>query len=344
LRALWYVRHGLPARPGKPVTASNSLPGLAIVVVNYGSHALLEKNLLAVAGHTPDAKIVVVDSFSSVFERQQVREQAKEYGWELLTPEENVGFGKGVNLGVAHAASLGFRTFLLINPDATVDHTSLATLRDTAAANPMTLISPTIVRPDGSPWFAGSDLYMDTGRTASVRRRDPRRMLRTEPWLSGACLIVTQPLWELVGGFDEEFFLYWEDIDLSHRVMQAGGQLAVLPQAHAVHDEGGTHADPARPGGDRGKSPTYYYFNIRNRLLFGARHLEEADLKRWRATAIPAAYEILLRGGRRQFLRPVGPVTAAIRGTRDGLRISGDKRRRRASAWGEGVTHGSYQK
>lgn len=318
------------------MTAGNSPSALAIVVVNYGSHLLLEKNLLVIAEHTPDAKIVVVDNFSSFGERVAVGQQAKQYGWELLTPNNNVGFGKGVNLGVAYAAAvLNCGSFLLINPDAVIGQASLATMREAAAANPMTLISPMVVRPDGSSWFSGSDLYLDTGRTASTRHRDPRAPQRTQPWLSGACLLVTQLLWDFVGGFDEEYFLYWEDVDLSHRVVQAGGQLAVMTDAYAVHDEGGTQVHGGGPGGSRAKSTTYYYFNIRNRLLFGARHLQEEDLKRWRATAIPAAYEILLRGGRRQFLRPIAPISAAIRGIRDGRRISADEQQRRNQLGGK---------
>jgi GT2 family glycosyltransferase len=306
------------------------LPRLAIIVVNYGSHKLLEKNLVAVAGHTASARIVVVDSYSSAQERRDVEELTVKFGWELLTPDTNVGFGRGANIGVQHACGLGAECFLLLNPDAVLDKESLNLLWEAVADRPHTLFSPTVLRPDGSVWFNGADLYLDTGLTASAGRRGMNGMARTEPWLSGACLMASRDLWELVGGFDEEYFLYWEDVDISHRVRQAGGALAVLTHAHAVHDEGGTQRRGRQELGSVAKSSTYYYFNIRNRLLYGARHLDNSDLARWTVTTLWASCEILLRGGRRQFIRPRAPVSAALLGIRDGLRVAAKERRRRA--------------
>ena len=164
---------------------------------------------------------------------------------------------------------------------------------------------------------------------------------RAVPWLSGACLLVSRELWGRVGGFDEDYFLYWEDVDLSVRVSRAGGRLVVERTATAVHDEGGTQrldvpGDPLDVGSSRsgvasrGKSEAYYYYNIRNRLLFAAKHLEPRDRRRWTRTSYAGAKQILLRGGRRQFLRPVKPMRAAIRGSLDGVKAlrcrgSGDR-------------------
>ncbi len=124
-------------------------------------------------------------------------------------------------------------------------------------------------------------------------------------------------LWEALGGFDERYFLYWEDVDLSWRARGLGAQLLVVRDAVAVHDEGGTQ----QPSHQRERSASYYYFNIRNRLLFAALHLDAAARRRWRQTALGAAYDIVARGGRRQLLRSRAPWQAAMRGTRDGLRL-----------------------
>ena len=94
----------------------------------------------------------------------------------------------------------------------------------------------------------------------------------------------------------------------------------MAPDAVAVHAEGGTqqsgdeHASPAKSNG-------YYYYNIRNRMLFAARNLSTDDLLAWRRTARAVAWEILLQGGRRQFLRSLRPFAAAARALRDGRRI-----------------------
>jgi GT2 family glycosyltransferase len=225
-----------------------------------------------------------------------------------------------MNLGVDRAGELGASAFLLLNPDATIRADQVRTLLARVAAEPLTLVSPRVVRPDGSTWFDGADLYLSDGRIRSSRRRDQASAARIEPWLSGACLMVTERLWRMVGGFSDEYFLYWEDVDLSHRVALAGGVIEVCAGALAVHAEGGTQGEGHSESGTA-KSATYYYYNIRNRLLFAARHLPADDLRRWRRVAIPVAYEVLLQGGRRQFLRSLRPVLAAVRGIRDGRRI-----------------------
>lgn len=128
--------------------------------------------------------------------------------------------------------------------------------------------------------------------------------------------MVGRELWEELGGFDEEYFLYWEDVDLSVRATRIGAALIVETGATAVHDEGGTQH------GHEQKSDLYYYFNIRNRLLFAARNLPPADIRRWLRSTPAESWQILLRGGRRQFLRRTGPWRAALRGTRDGRRYA----------------------
>lgn len=312
----------------RPVTSSSppASDRLAIVVVNYRSHALLEANLAPLARAVPEAGVVVVDNYSSPAERAAIDEQARRHGWDAVLSEHNAGFGAGMNVGVRRALDLGADAVLLLNPDATTDAASLRLLHRRVLENPMTLVAPLIRTGEGAVWFDGVDLCLDDGRMRSSRRRDPEHVDRVEPWLTGACLMVSAHLWERLGGFDESFFLYWEDVDLSHRVRLAGGDLLVERGALAVHDEGATHdKDPGR-GDGRARSSTYYYFNIRNRLLYAAKHLDARDQRRWIRTAVPAAAAILLQGGRRQFLRPVAPLSAAWRGTRDGLRAVRDAR------------------
>jgi GT2 family glycosyltransferase len=290
-------------------------PTLAVVVVNFGSHALLEENLGPLGRFDPPPTVVVVDNPSTAAERFAVTEQADRHGWTLVSPDSNLGFGEGMNVGVARAMELGAQAFLLLNPDATIDEASTALLLDRVLAEPMTLVAPVVANPDGSIWSAGVDLYLDSGQMRATSRRPADA--RVVPWLTGACLMVSRRLWTALDGFADGYFLYWEDVDFSLRVVAAGGNLAVETSARAVHAQGGTQD----AGHGRGRSATYYYFNTRNRMLFAARHLEAADRRRWARSAVPAAWEILMRGGRRQLLRPGRPVLAVLRGTVAGLRM-----------------------
>jgi GT2 family glycosyltransferase len=296
---------------------------LGVVVVNYGSSGLIESNLAPLAATLPGATIVVVDNFTTTAERDAVEALARRRGWRSVLNSVNLGFGGGNNLGVADAREAGATRFMLLNPDASITADAVGKLLTRVDEDELTLVSPRVLRPDGSEWFAGSDLYLDDGRIRSARRRPEHAGASREEWLSGACLLVSEELWSRVAGFDERFFLYWEDVDLSHRVLQAGGSLEVVAEASAVHAEGGTqgvgHDSRGQP-----KSTRYYYFNIRNRLLFAALHLDESAVRRWRRLAVPVAWEVLLQGGRRQFLRSPKVIVAGIRGVVDGLALARD--------------------
>jgi N-acetylglucosaminyl-diphospho-decaprenol L-rhamnosyltransferase len=288
-----------------------------VVVVSYGSHALLTGTLAATLATDPSARAVVVDNYTTDDERQALVRLAEQHGWAVELPSTNLGFGAGMNLGVARALADGATRVLLLNPDAVVQPGGLAALGAALDADPMALASPVVVRPDGSPFASGTtDLSLRDGTMRATRRRPPGSTEPVVEWLSGACLALTDRLWTAVGGFDDRYFLYWEDVDLSLRVQRAGGSLAVVEEARAVHDEGATHDDATA---SRAKSPTYYYFNIRNRLLFAAVHLDARTVRRWVLTAPRAAWAVLLQGGRRQLVSGVAPWRSAVRGTWDGL-------------------------
>lgn len=304
--------------------------GLAVVVVNYQSHQLLRANLQVLSAELPQAKVVVVDSLSTEEERRAVAALCGSLGWSLVAPDHNPGFGGGMNLGVDRARLLGARHFLLLNPDATMPRSSVEALHAAVIEDPLALCAPVIRTVDGGVWFDGAVVDRWAGRTVATRNYEPSRWGHLS-WLTGACLMISEDLWARTGGFDDDYFLYWEDVDLSVRVTRLGGRLLVVPSATAVHDEGLTHRSAEQSA--RAKSELYYYYNIRNRFLFGASYLGRLEYLRWILLAPWSAWDVLLRGGRRQFLRPIAPLRAALRGTCHGL-VVGSRRRRRSEVPG----------
>ena len=306
----------------------------AVVVVDYGAAHLLELNLLPLSRAMPETIVVVVENRSTDANRRALRDLAEREGWRLVLPDQNLGFGGGMNRGVALALGEGADTVLLLNPDASIEPEAVRMLAVAVRADPELLAAPVVRRPDGSLWSAGSDLYLDDGRIRSRARRPVGAAPRIMPWLSGACLMISAMLWRRVGGFDEEYFLYWEDVDLSARVLDSGGRLEIVEAASAVHAEGGTSGTHADRRSGQAKSSTYYYHSIRNRLLFASRHLATDDLRRWTAVSVRVSWEILLQGGRRQFLTRRTPLVTGLRGLRDGRRIARDELRRRRAGDG----------
>lgn len=299
----------------------------AVVVVSYDSAALLERTLARVAEDSPEARIVVVDNYSTPEAREELVALASARGWEAVLPETNTGFGGGMNLGAARARELGADLLVLLNPDAVIARSDLIRLAARAHADRLALVAPVLKDSTGRIVSDGIVVCLADGSMRSRRSPRPIPPGGTHPWLSGACLALSTDLFEVTGGFDARYFLYWEDVDFSARVLAAGGSLDLARDAVAVHDEGGTHSesqpqDSGQEGSeDRSKSDIYYYYNVRNRLLYAGLHLDRATQRRWVATAGRAAREIVLRGGKRQLLRTRRPLVTAAQATRDGLRL-----------------------
>ena len=171
----------------------------------------------------------------------------------VLVNAVNVGFARGVNQGVA--ATLGSHV-LILNPDCRLAPGALARLREELDRNPSTaIVAPRILNVDGSvQGNARGDPDMMTGifgRTSALRRLFPglavaRRNVVddggtdtvTVDWVSGACMLARREALEKVGGFDERYFLYWEDADLCRRLRTAGYVIRHARRAEAVHDSG----------------------------------------------------------------------------------------------------------
>lgn len=286
----------------------------ALVVVSYGSSALLVENLAPWTPPTPRWHVVVVDNPTSPVERAAVRDLCAANGWELVAPATNLGFGGGCRVGVEAALRAGAASVVLLNPDATLTPATADALAARVEADETLVLAPRIERPDGTTWFDGAELDPRTGRTASRRPAGPGTTL----WLTGACLAMSAAAWSRLDGFDDAYFLYWEDVDLSWRWQTTGGRLEIADNLVCVHDQGGTQRGATHS--TREKSPLYYYYNCRNRLLFAARHLAPRDRLAWALRSPAHARRVVLRGGRRQLLRPWRCVLPAVRGTLSGLR------------------------
>jgi len=278
---------------------------VALVVVNYASSSLLAEHLAGADAAAAVDDVVVVDNPSTDDERRSIRDLCSANGWELVALQWNAGFGAGVNAGVGRARELGCARVLALNPDATIDADSVAALLAASRADAAALVGPRIIRSDGTTWFAGAVLDPETGTT---RRARPEELGGARTWQTGACFVATIAEWDAVGGFDDDYFMYWEDIDLSWRWHEAGGQVALVEAATAVHDAGGTQA-----GG--GKSPLYVYFNCRNRLLFARKRLGSRNGRRWWRGSLAYAWGVATRGSRRMLARHPLLLWSALRGT-----------------------------
>lgn len=274
---------------------------LGVIVVNYASHHLIERNLRI----TGDLTVVVVDNFSTDAERAAMVALARARGWTCVR-SENHGFGDGANAGVSEALSQGCEAVVIANPDLEIDSVQASQLA-MAALDSAGIVAPLVVSPDGEPWGQLGTVDVRAGRVRS------RVSLDANPsWISGACLAVSASTWRCLGGFSKDYFMYWEDVDLSVRCQRAGGSVIVLDQITVVHEVGGTQG--------LGRSRLYYYYNCRNRLVFAARNLTAGQQLRWLLLTPGDVRRVARRDvslSRRQ--RVVKAVPACLRGVAAGV-------------------------
>lgn len=230
-------------------------PQASVILVNYNAGPELEVALKSVADELAGEswEAVVVDNAStdgSVGVVERFAPHAR-----VLENRENVGFARGVNQGLA--ATTG-PLVLIMNPDCKLAPGAFDTLRrDLGRSDRVAIAGPRILNPDGSlQGSARGDPDMLTGlfgRTALLRRVFPgfavsRRNVVDAAvadgvsvevdWVSGACLLARRNALAEINGFDERYFLYWEDADLCRRLRGRGYRIHYVPAATAVHRVG----------------------------------------------------------------------------------------------------------
>lgn len=247
-------------------------PRVTVILVTYNSAHCIDR---ALASLPPDVATVVVDNGSS----DDTLAIARRRAGHVVAMPCNVGFGRGCNEGAAIARS---EFLLMMNPDTQAQGDAIAKLTTAAERYPTAAaFNPLLIRAAAEAGSAdGHDRIVAT--------------------LSGAALFVRRRLYDEVGGFDERFFLYFEDADLSAR-LAAKGDLMQIDGACFLHSIGQssrlTLGDEFRKYRHYGNSRVYYNskynqrFNRRrevlaqglkavHRLLFGRARLAAQHLGR----------------------------------------------------------------
>ena len=277
-------------------TAGGAL-AYALVIVHYFGNDLVNK----LAGDAsfwslPPSRIIVVDnSCDYILVSDTV---------ETISMGSNLGYGSAVNKGVQRAADLGFDLVLVATQDLWLDaDAALHLVRRMNEIPDIAVAAPLLVfRSDRQRIFSTGGRLTRHGRT--LHRDQGKHLERlTEPrnwrvdWADGACLLIKVEPYTRVGGFDEAYFLYVEEVDLQFKLRSLGMAIEVVPTALAAQEPGNYTS----------------YLKYRNLTYFSRRH--QALLRPWPflvVWGVDVARLILQR-------RPFEPLWA-IKGRIDGLR------------------------
>ncbi len=192
---------------------------------------------------------IVVDNGSS----DEIRDAVQAMGGVYVRPGKNLGFGRGHNLALKQLAGVDAPYHLILNPDIVFDGDALGRLADVMDSHPdVGLVMPKVLYPDGSNQYlckllpAPIDLVLRRFLPGPLKRVAQKRTASYElrfldsntpayvPSLSGCFMFARRSVLEAVGGFDERFFLYMEDVDLCRRML-AVSRLLYWPGVTVEH-------------------------------------------------------------------------------------------------------------
>jgi N-acetylglucosaminyl-diphospho-decaprenol L-rhamnosyltransferase len=245
LLSLLPARRELVRRKSSPTIGS--VPRLSVVIVNYrqweNTSALVDGVRSTPAARRGEVEVMVVDNHSPPHRLMQQLRRWPEVS--LRRWGRNRGFARAVNEGCRLSRG---EWFLLLNPDVSVTREFMQGVLDLAGKLDATEPDAGIVgfrlhNEDGSeqlscglfPTLAGTLARLAVPRARRKYRAVSAAQRCRVPWVTGCCLLVKADCWRELDGFDEEFFLYYEDVDLCRRASARGWSVWYEPHLAVVH-------------------------------------------------------------------------------------------------------------
>lgn len=298
-------------------------PSVAAVVPSWNSVDLLPECVASLRGQDVALEIFVVDNGSSDGSVEWLERE----GIPHLALSQNVGFARAMNLGVEHVRA---EAVLVLNADTVVEPGAVRVLQTALGADSELVgVQPRILQLEPGPsrrdpedarlYSAGQALTRDgrayelgAGEPQSPRYRERREVFG----VCGAACLLRRQLFDQLGGYDERYFSFYEDVDLNVRARIAGRRFEYVPDAVVWHlGNASWMAEAPQPGGWNAR------LVARNRIATQAKFMPPRALPRILAVEVGA----LLRAAHQ------GRFRATLRGKLEGIRLLpamlGDRRR-----------------
>lgn len=265
------------ARPNRLRVAR---PEVAAVILNYRTpHDSLEAVASLEKAGYKNLQVILVDNGSESEWRERVITEHPRV--TFIRNETNLGFAGGCNVGIRRALEDNAEYVLLLNSDALATPGLLKELVFLGDSLPQVgVLGPVILREDGSGvWYQGGSLNRFLGYTRHLGMGQALQVVSDGPvptdFVPGTVMLVKRNVFETIGLFDEDYFLYFEDLDLSERARKAGIGVVYCPSATALHKVSAS----AGVRGTNVMTPLRAYYFARNMILFLQRHI--TGVRRW---------------------------------------------------------------
>jgi GT2 family glycosyltransferase len=228
------------------------LPDLSIIIVSYKGYERLRQcleSLNSLSGGNLGTEVIVVNNCPDDNEIQLIQRQFP--GFMFISNEVNGGYANGCNKGVSFAKG---RYVLILNPDTIITAGAIEEMLKTARTNPsFMIISCRQVNEKGKeciawgpfPQFRNLTGFMraifSTGYKSQVRLKEgyPSHIFFPD-WISGSVMLISIDDYHSLKGFDEDYWMYFEDVDLCKRATNIGGLIAFCNNITIEHNHGGS--------------------------------------------------------------------------------------------------------
>jgi len=240
-------------------STKTAAPQILVVIVNFGTASLVIDCLTSLCTEhqaLPGLYVVVTDNASKDDSVERLKNAVSDQGWQdwvdVMPLSSNGGFSYGNNAAIKRALASDDQPdlILLLNPDTIVRPDAIVHLVDYMDAHPeAAIIGSRLEDPDGTPQRSafrcitpGSEL-LSTARLGLIRLLMPKWEVampaRDKPhpadWLAGASMLIRRAVFEKIGYLDEDYFLYFEEVDFCLRARRAGFSCWYVPASRIVH-------------------------------------------------------------------------------------------------------------
>ncbi len=243
---------------------------LSVIIVNYKSEQYLERCLLSLhsqVNKTIDFEVIIVNNYPSET-LEKIRNIFPDT--QIILNSRNGGFGHGNNVG-ARAATGEFLFFL--NPDTEIITGSLVDVikefesnSDTGAVGGCLMTEKQKVQ----RWSAGTritlwDIIKNNLGIISSRRVWEKKTRAEAGWVAGTALFVSRELFSAIGGFDENIFMYFEDVDLCERIKAKNKRIIYFPEFKVLHKCGGSYERENKKNQNKNYHDSLLYYFAKHR-------------------------------------------------------------------------------
>ena len=240
-------------------------PKVFVIVLNHNGKRTVSRCLTSIyRSDYQNFETIVVDNASRDGSIETVRQNFQTA--HVIINQTNLGFAAGNNVAIRFALEKFADYVLLLNNDAYLEPTTLSALVLQAQKDKKVgMINPLILNSEGKTWFEGGKIDWLKMKTFHLRPENEKN----SDYLCGCALLISKEVFQKVGLFDEKFFLYYEDTDLSLRTKKAGFSLLVDRGTKIVHDEQSSSAGAQK-----------IYWLVLSGILFFKKHMPSI-LKPW---------------------------------------------------------------